>query len=75
MAQWRSFSRTKLTVGKFRKPPCKAGMGRKTSARYGDASSSSASSMSQAKDISYLHSDGCLLSHSLVHADEGYVVV
>lgn len=25
--------------------------------------------------ISYLHSDGCLLGHSLVHADEGYVVV
>lgn len=25
--------------------------------------------------ISYLHSDGCLLSHCLVHADEGYIVV
>lgn len=25
--------------------------------------------------ISYLHSDGSLLGHSLVHADEGYVVV
>lgn len=23
----------------------------------------------------YLHSDGCLLGHSLVHADEGYIVV
>jgi hypothetical protein len=25
--------------------------------------------------ISYLHSDGCLLSHRLVHANEGYIVV
>jgi hypothetical protein len=25
--------------------------------------------------ISYLHSDGCLLRHSLIHADEGYIVV
>lgn len=24
---------------------------------------------------SYLHGDGCLLGHSLVHADEGYIVV
>lgn len=25
--------------------------------------------------VSHLHSDGCLLGHRLVHADEGYVVV
>lgn len=29
----------------------------------------------QGPSISYLHSDGCLLGHSLVHADESYIVV
>lgn len=76
MAQWRKVSQAQRSQWeKFMKPRCKAGMGRKTSAGCGDASSSSANPISQAMYISYLYSDGSLLSHSLVHADEGYVVV